>query len=188
MFPRPIVGLPFLRDRWSGGKGRGAVWIRCFAGSVGFAIQAHLKSCGYAVGGTFVDAFYWPYMSYGQKEGLVMQWIKKLRRTGRGAVAAVEAKDSSWIEAYPALHEYLTCLVGEDGKPRQAATLNLFTESGSWKAWLNDRAEGASLCASGETVEGLLGALEAMLESANPPWRLRPLDEGQNGRKGKRGG
>jgi len=126
-------------------------------------------------------------MSYAQKEEVLMSWLRQVRRPdgplGSGGIAA----DPAWLSEYPALHEYLTAGANPDGSPRRTATLTVFAELGTWKAFLNERDSGASLCASGGTVGETLAALEVMLESEVPPWRFSDRAKPDNGKKSRRG-
>lgn len=185
MSNRELV-LGFLRPRWSIGKGWWASWARFFAGSRGVTMQAWRKATGQQVAGQFVELGVWAGWSYAQKEDWVLDWIKRLRYSGKSTGKPLEAHDAGWVQTYPALHEYLTCTLDDGGKPRLTATLNIFTEGGAFKLFLNDRSENASLCATGSTVSEALGALETMLESPNPGWRLKPLPEPPGGKNGRR--
>lgn len=76
-----------------------------------------------------------------------------------------------WLDKYPALSEYLTTPVWEDGKARITATLLLFVEDGMVKICVNDRANERSLWRAGETVEDALRAIETGLAGGTTGWR-----------------
>jgi hypothetical protein len=116
-----------------------------------------------------------------------MSWLRKVQRPSAGDVGALCASDPQWVQDLPALHEYLCSTVGPDGAPRRTSTLTLFAESGSWKCFLNDRAENCTLCASGDTVDAALCALEVMLEGERVPWRFSDRPAQENGKKQRRG-
>jgi hypothetical protein len=82
----------------------------------------------------------------------------------------------------PAIGEWLTCTEGADGKPRQTATVLVFTEGGLWKCCFRDRDGGEVAFLSGQTPLDLLTSLEAGLVANSLDWR--PERSGQRpGRK-----
>jgi hypothetical protein len=83
------------------------------------------------------------------------------------------ADDKVMAKATPALLEFLT-LNQVEGKARKTATLTVFTDSGLWKCFLNDRESGKQLAASADTFSGLLTALEGRITSDDPEWREAP--------------
>lgn len=90
--------------------------------------------------------------------------------------------DPAFERGLPALWEYLTLRSYDDGSPRQAATLLVFVEDGTWKACLSDREAQRSAWAAAGTFQGVLAALEASLATGTVQWRMaRP-----QGGKGKR--
>ena len=177
----------FLRERWSGGPRWRPTWGRFFAGRAGVTLQEHTRCDSLSVRGVFVDRLLWEDLSYGQKEDFVMSWVKQIRRPDGGPGAGGVVSDPDWVRELPALHEYLTLGTHPDGTVRRTSTLTLFAEHGSWKAWLNERDAGASLCASGPTVADTLAALEVMLEAENCPWRFSDAPKQENGRRPRRG-
>lgn len=78
-----------------------------------------------------------------------------------------------WEKEYPALFEYLTLVVWEDGTARQTSTLLLFFEDGAWKACLNDRENARSAWASGGSPHQAIRALEDALGDDLVEWRRR---------------
>jgi hypothetical protein len=178
--------LWFLQERWACGPPWRPCWARYFAGPTGITCQAHTKRECFAMAGWFVRRDLWEDLSYGQKEGVIMSWLREVRRPDGPLGAGGCARDPVWMSEYPAVHDYVTAGTRDDGTVRRTSTLTLFTEHGGWKVFLNDRDSGASLCATGDTVAGALSALEVMLEGENPPWRFsdrpRPA-ESKRGRK-----
>jgi hypothetical protein len=126
-------------------------------------------------------------MSYQQKEDYVLSWIKQIRRPDMGQPGGVLAADSEWLRDFPALHDYLTLGTDSSGAPRRVSTLTLFAEHGSWKVFLNERDVGASICATGDTVNAVLSSLEAMLEADNCPWRFSGPPKSEPPKKGRKG-
>lgn len=80
--------------------------------------------------------------------------------------------DQDFYIPYPAIWEYLT-LSELDGKGRETATLLFFvdTESGRWKACLNDRDSCMVSFHTGDTFAGLLDAVERSLREGAADWR-----------------
>lgn len=179
--------LWFLRERWTAGPRWRPCWARYFAGTSGVTLQLHTKATGQPLSGAFVPYPLWKDMSYGQKEDYVMSWLRAVRRPDGPNGAGGLATDPLWVSELPALHEYLTLGTNPDGTPRRTSTLTLFAEHGSFKLYLNERDAGASLCASGSTVQDTLAALEVLLEAENVPWRFSDRAEQPSGRGRRRG-
>lgn len=72
---------------------------------------------------------------------------------------------------YPALAEYMTLDILDDGSFRKRSTLQLMVEDGAWKGCLNDRHANRSCWVTAVSVEGVLAALEEVLASCAVPWR-----------------
>lgn len=97
-----------------------------------------------------------------------------------GAAPAARYAIDSLAAAHPALWEYLTVDVFEDGTERQTSTLLLFAERGLIKGCLKDRSVNRALWASAATVTGLLEVLEEALSTESGDWRAeRPLGAGK---------
>lgn len=150
-------------------------------------MQAHSRVGGYAVYGVFVDRVDWDSMDYRHREDWSMSWIRKFQRPDGPPPDAPAATDGEWMQDFPALHEYLTAVRDVDGKSRRTSTLTLFADGGSWKGFLNERALGCSLCATGSTIADVLSALEVMLEGDSPPWRWEERPGRPGGKKGRPG-
>jgi len=176
--------LVFRQRRWSGGPSWRRVWIRLFLSPAGATVQAFTKRYGSPVGGAFLTPGVWSDCSYGQKEGWVMHWVRKLQRPTAATGGSDAAVDSDWMRDLPAVHEHLVARLDADGAVRRTGTLTVFAEDGSWKCYLNNRADGCSLCASGDTIASALCALETLLEAADTPWRWQeaPASRGQRRR------
>lgn len=106
---------------------------------------------------------------------LVSDFIKKaLAAAPRPTEGLTE--DTELERVYPALYAFLTCtsVAGVDGSrvARRTATLNVFTQDGVFKCFLNDRASGRCLCVASRAFYGLWDALEKALVSPDPGWRL----------------
>lgn len=116
-----------------------------------------------------------------------MSWVSKLRHSSGAGGGVPVASDPDWLSLYPALHEFLTLASHDDGSVRRTSTITLFVDTGSWKAFLNERDSSCSLCASGPNIPDTLSALEVLLESENPPWRFSGAPAGPQARKKKPG-
>jgi hypothetical protein len=93
--------------------------------------------------------------------------------------AAVASQDGSvlikakgLLAKYPALWEWMTLPVYEDGSRRTLPTVNVFIDAGMVKAFANDRDQGLSACLTSDTLEGLLAALDDGLKADTLEWRV----------------
>lgn len=90
-----------------------------------------------------------------------------------GKDSPVAANDKEFAKTHPAIHEFLTLKKDDAGVSRQTSTLYIFCEDGQFKVCLAERDEELSLWASAEGLAEVLEALEAMLQTASPPWRKK---------------
>lgn len=87
---------------------------------------------------------------------------------------------SEFAALYPAIFEYMTLDVFDDGKHRDRATLQMMIEDGQWKCCLNDRSQHRSCWVTGDSPTACLVALEAALASGTPAWRhYKPWNKGK---------
>jgi hypothetical protein len=89
------------------------------------------------------------------------------------------ASDIELSSRFPALTEYLTEAVMDDGKHRVTSTITISCEDGVWKACLNDRPQHQGdwlfqLYKSSDTFEGALAALDGALQDGTAEWRKLP--------------
>lgn len=117
-----------------------------------------------------------------------MAFLRRLQRPAQGALDKPDPVDPELAGKFPAVHEHLTCSRNADGSARQTCSLTVYGHAGAFKAFLNDRDSGASLGVQAGSFAGLLGALEAELESDSPSWFWRQGSEQAKGKKGGRGG
>lgn len=73
--------------------------------------------------------------------------------------------------SFPNLHDFLTEVAWDDGKPRKTGTLMLLVEDGWWKAWVHDRDCKASAWIAGTTMDDVLLMVEDALERSTMAWR-----------------
>lgn len=90
---------------------------------------------------------------------------------GVGGKAPVPAS-CPMLKAYPSVWEFLTASAYPDGGARVPGTLTIFSESGCFKACLNDRDQGISAFVSGNSLTALLVALESGLKDDDLEWKL----------------
>lgn len=82
-----------------------------------------------------------------------------------------DAAQDDWLESVaPTLHQFLI-LRGWGGKQRKPGTIRIFAEEGRWKACLNDNEGNRYAFVSGDTLQGLLGAVEKGLAGKGLDWR-----------------
>lgn len=91
-------------------------------------------------------------------------------KNGRTSEGPSEA-GADFAGEYPAITEYMTLDVLDDGGYRQRATLQFLVEDGVWKACLNDRQAHRSCWVSAVSLRGCLVSLEEALASGTPSWR-----------------
>jgi hypothetical protein len=127
-------------------------------------------------GSTVADGFFVPNHYAAFADGIMWRdWIMSLLRrpsvSSKPGVADGPSYDPEFAAKWPGLHEYLTALVWPSGGERKTSTLLIFAEQGTFKACLNERDSLCTLWAAASSVEGVLGALETLLEQEQPPWR-----------------
>lgn len=99
--------------------------------------------------------------------------LKRREKEATGAGQPPVAQDAAFVAAYPFLWEYLAATMWSDGSKRETSTLLLLVEEGVWKGCLHDRDSNASGWKSGDTLGGLLEALEAALALDRMDWRRK---------------
>lgn len=128
----------------------------------------------------------WPLVL--KRDDLVSDFIKRaLKSMPQNGAASVP--DEHFRETYPALFDFMTVTrIDLDGREaaRLTATVNVFVQDGFFKAFLNDRQTGRSLCVAAVTFTRLWEALEEALTSDEVPWRQRNEDGSTTRQKGRR--
>lgn len=89
------------------------------------------------------------------------------------------AMDAEMSSRFPALSEYLTEQLTEEGAPRVTSTIQVSCEDSLWKVALTDRAQKGGtydykLWRSGVTLLDALRAVDEALQSGVPDWRKFP--------------
>lgn len=100
----------------------------------------------------------------------VAKWLQ--RHSGSGPAAAVLNEDTAFAKGCPALWEFLTVTLWEDGAERKPGTLYLFVDNGRWKVMLKDVDAGRVAFFGAETWAALLKGLEAGLQASSLDWRV----------------
>lgn len=72
---------------------------------------------------------------------------------------------------YPALYEFLTLTLWEDGTSRLCGSLTLFADPPSWKCCLNDKDSSRVAFVSGSSVDAVLQLAEQGIVSSTLDWR-----------------
>jgi hypothetical protein len=75
------------------------------------------------------------------------------------------------LAKFPALVEFLHCEAWPDGSRRQTGTLLVFVDEGRLKACLSDRDQALVGFVTGESLEGLIRAVEEGLQGDHVDWR-----------------
>lgn len=76
-----------------------------------------------------------------------------------------------WSKWYPALVEFLSRSVWENGESRRTGTLQISVEEDKWKAKVHDRDSSESMWVSADTPTTLLEAVEGHLSVGSGDWR-----------------
>jgi len=109
-----------------------------------------------------------------------MSFIKRSLAKASKIGPAVGCADTALAKTHPALFEFLTVTKHDDGSERKVSTVTLCFDQGQFKAFLNDRDSGQSLCVVAPTLNALWIALEASLTSEEPHWRPIPQSGGSS--------
>lgn len=97
-----------------------------------------------------------------------------LRRNSRGEGGGGRPPEPHLDELavrWPALTEFLTLGQWEANKPRETGTVLICYDAGKWKAWVNDRDGEVTAWLSGDTLAGLLEALDRAIREDSLDWR-----------------
>jgi len=121
----------------------------------------------------------WDSMTFSERRDLIVSHLKQPSEQAKDGLDSMLSMDSAFQSKYPALFDYLTLVVSDDGRPRRTSTVTLCVEDGAVKACLNDRQTGFQLWASSDSVDGSFGALEALLTAERTPWRRNPWAGGK---------
>lgn len=131
---------------------------------------------------------YWTSAYLYELEEPCMQYLKKLAEAAKKRRVQLSDQEKKVNEALAAIREYCETAVWPNGDARSTSTLSLFTDDGVWKACLNDKAEDQVLFATGDSIWGVLEALEATLRAGTGDWRRSKWSSSGKAQKRPSGG
>lgn len=100
-----------------------------------------------------------------------MGFLRKPKESGGDACVIAELIDPDFVHRHPALAEFLSSEVWDDGTERQTGTLFLFIVSGRWRCMLKDRALGLISFWSAQALDELWMLLETGLQEGTVDWK-----------------
>lgn len=121
-------------------------------------------------------------LTHEQETVLVAKFVRSAVRRSEQAAMQKSSAGVLWESAHPAIWEYLTLDVDDEGQERVTSMLCVFVESGVVKIALQDRQEGQSLWVASASLVEALAALEARLQAGDGEWRQ---SRGQQAQKSK---
>ena len=116
---------------------------------------------------------------------LAMGILKSLAAKATGITTAQGKPDPVSKKKYPALVELLTAAVGDDGEARELSSITVKWQDGGFKAGIHEPNLSMSLWAAGETLEGVLEALERRINADDADWRRWNDKQAKIGQKRK---
>lgn len=117
---------------------------------------------------------------YIHKRGWEMLRKADMKRADILGNAALIGGDYSVL--YPTVWAYLTQATWEDGSVRKTSSITLFTDAGQLKAVLKDKETNLSLWSAGQSIEQVLGVMEALLLDPTAVWRQDRQETGSSNR------
>lgn len=105
------------------------------------------------------------------EEYLFMGMFKKAFGQSTAKLSDRAGEDSELATKFPTVEGFLCLLKDDDGKARQTCTLTVVVEDGKWKGGLKERDHAMSVWRAGDTLEGLLEALEKCLADGSADWK-----------------
>jgi len=96
--------------------------------------------------------------------------VKKVKLSERSTVKHLAAMETECFGAFMAVLEALAMLQYDDGTPRQAGYLGVWTQGSVWAARITDKDADATLTAEGRTLDEALGLLALLLGAEDAPW------------------
>lgn len=81
--------------------------------------------------------------------------------------------DQGFKDEFPTLHQYLTCVRWDDGKPRTTTTLLFFVEGEALKCCINDRDNNRSAFVTSAGFAALLSEVETRLREESLDWKTK---------------
>jgi len=99
------------------------------------------------------------------------RYLQEPGKNGSEAVISSAAMIDDWSSLHPAIHDHLTEVQWESGRPRVTSTFLVFFEEGLFKICLRDRSSLRTAWVSGKTFTSACEALEVALEAGTVEWR-----------------
>ena len=103
-------------------------------------------------------------------EVLVGNFLSNHRKRTETGRQGKSMRDDHFQKEWPCLYELMT-VTSVGNVERLPASLNVFSEDGMFKAFLNDREFEQSVCMSHRTLLGLFEVFEGGLQAGDLPWR-----------------
>ncbi len=100
-----------------------------------------------------------------------MKYLRKVVPAAVGESVEAKAQAGDWGTRLPAITEFLTAIVWDDGTPRLRGSLILFSEEGLWKLCLSDKDSGRVAFVTAQTPVEVFGAAEKGLAAGSLDWR-----------------
>lgn len=122
----------------------------------------------------------------GEELSIMAKFVRQHVARESAKRASMSETAHQWAESHPAIWEYLTLDVLDDGKERLTSMLCVFVEGGLVKVALQDRQEAQSLWVTSQSIPEALDALEARLQAGDGDWRQSRGAQGQGGFKKRR--
>lgn len=109
----------------------------------------------------------------GPRGGCFMKYLRRPSSNGHSGPVDPAKSCGLWLELYPALCEFLTEVVWEDGTVRRTGTFTMFAEDGAWKMCLSDRDSSCVAFVSAGTPTEVLETAERGLSGGALDWRFQ---------------
>lgn len=119
-----------------------------------------------------------------EREVLVMIQRQVARKVAGVSAGSVEVCNLAL--QLPNVFEYMTATAYADGSARRTSSLLLFNDQGFLKAMLRDADAGLCCWVGGNSLEGVLAALEAALCDPEHEWRVDRQASGQKATRVKK--
>lgn len=113
-------------------------------------------------------------------EAMASQWISRAVTKQQQTKQVLRADDNTLYKDRPALAEYMTLVVDDEGNARDPSVLMVCATATGLKVGLKDAETGGWLWREAETLVKALNSLEAVLQSGEVHWAV---PGGKNGKK-----
>jgi len=110
--------------------------------------------------------------------------IKRAAKDQVDLAHAAAASAGKLSVSVAALSEFICLTKWDDGSTRKTGSVTIFTEEGSWKAWINDKDAARSSVCSAASLGALLTLIDDKLQDDSLEWRRARPDQGRAGKKG----